>query len=210
MITILSVIQIACCVLALVLLRRQSLSRTPVGHGGACNVAERQDALFAKRAKILQVLADITSGDYGAGLKVGDLMSSHLSTVSQAEPADVVRRHMAKMGLRHLLVVDRSEHLMGVISDRDLNKPGKTAVDLMTPNPMTVGPETPLSPAITTLITKHISSLPVVQSGKLIGVLTRSDLMLSLQCILQALQKASAAGAAPASKADKAKHAVPA
>jgi CBS domain-containing protein len=80
----------------------------------------------------------------------------------------------------------------------------------MTPNPMTVGPETPLSPAITTLITKHISSLPVVQSGKLIGVLTRSDLMLSLQCILQALQKASAAGAAPASKADKAKHAVPA
>ena len=201
MITLLSVLQIACCVVALYLLRRQAWSQSPAIQGSSCNVAERQDALFAKRTKILQVLGEVTSGDFGAGLKVGDLMSSHLSTVSAAEPADVVRRHMAKMGLRHLLVVDRSEHLLGVISDRDLGKPGKTAVDLMTANPMTVGPESPISPAITTLITKHISSLPVVSGGKLIGVLTRSDLMLSLQCILQVLQKASAQGSS--SKAEQ-------
>jgi CBS domain-containing protein len=192
MITLLSVMQIACCVVALYLLRRQAWSHSPAIQGSSCNVAERQDALFAKRTKILQVLGEVTSGDFAAGLKVGDLMSSHLSTVSAAEPANVVRNHMAKMGLRHLLVIDRSEHLLGVISDRDLGKPGKTAVDLMTANPMTVGPESPISPAITTLITKHISSLPVVSGGKLIGVLTRSDLMLSLQCILQVLQKASA------------------
>lgn len=200
MITLLSVLQVACCVVALALLARRRRSELPGIHGASCNVAERQDALFAKRNRILQLLGEQTGGDYGAGLKVGDLMSSHLSTVSPAEPADVVRRHMSKMGLRHLLVIDRMEHLMGVISDRDLGKPGRTALDLMTAEPMTVSPETPISPAITTLITKHISSLPVVSGGKLVGVLTRSDLMLTLQCVLQVLQKASAHQGASASR----------
>jgi CBS domain-containing protein len=112
--------------------------------------------------------------------------------------------------LRHLLVVNEADQLVGVLSDRDLSKSGgRTAQDVMTAEPMTVTPDMPNSPAITTLITKHISSLPVVEAGKLVGVLTRTDLMLSLQCVLQALQRAGASQP-PADAPTSAAEAVPA
>jgi CBS domain-containing protein len=54
----------------------------------------------------------------------------------------------------------------------------KTVADVMTPNPLTVEPQTPLSEAVQILAEKHISGLPVVDStGKLKGVLSETDLM---------------------------------
>lgn len=55
----------------------------------------------------------------------------------------------------------------------------------MTSSPRTVAPNTPLSPAITLLIEKHISCLPVVEDERLCGVLTTTDLIITLQCTLQ-------------------------
>ncbi len=54
----------------------------------------------------------------------------------------------------------------------------KTVADVMTPNPITVTPQTPLPEAIKLLAEEHISGLPVVDdSGKLIGVISETDLM---------------------------------
>ncbi|MBD0333930.1 MAG: CBS domain-containing protein [Cyanobacteria bacterium Co-bin13] len=54
----------------------------------------------------------------------------------------------------------------------------KTVADVMTANPITVRPETPLKDAIQLLAEKHFSGLPVVdESGKLVGVLSETDLM---------------------------------
>lgn len=54
----------------------------------------------------------------------------------------------------------------------------KTVADVMTPNPTTVTPQTPLQEAIQLLANQRISGLPVVDdSGKLIGVLSETDLM---------------------------------
>ena len=50
---------------------------------------------------------------------------------------------------------------------------------------LSIAPETPLSPAITYLINENISCLPVVDNGRLCGVLTTTDLVLTLQCTLQ-------------------------
>jgi CBS domain-containing protein len=193
MIVILCLVQIALCVLVLTLLQFNKRAQARDAANAERSAVNRQDVLFAKRNRILKLLADDVGRDYGACLKVGDLMSTTVTTVPPTESLGAVRDKMQSLKLRHLLVVGESEQLVGVISDRDLNKTGcRTAQDVMTANPMTVTPDTPISPAITTLITKHISSLPVVENGKLAGVLTRTDLMLSLQCILQALQRAGA------------------
>jgi CBS domain-containing protein len=200
MITILSILQIGLCLLILVLLRMKRETEAELKLAEERDAITRQDLLFAKRNRILKLLAEDTGGDYGVGLKVGDLMSSFVSTVKTGESVPSVRERMEKLKLRHLLVVDAAGRLAGVISDRDLHKSAAhTAGELMTANPITVSSDTPLIPAITTLITKHISSLPVVDAGQLVGVLTRTDLMLSLQCILQALQRA---GAHPTVSAD--------
>lgn len=53
-----------------------------------------------------------------------------------------------------------------------------TVADVMTRDPITAAPETPLSEVIKILAEKRISGLPVVdQSGKLVGVISETDLM---------------------------------
>jgi CBS domain-containing protein len=52
------------------------------------------------------------------------------------------------------------------------------ARDIMTPDPVTVPPETPLAAVATLMADRGISGLPVVEeSGRLVGVITDGDLM---------------------------------
>lgn len=54
----------------------------------------------------------------------------------------------------------------------------KTIAEVMTPNPLTVNPHTPLQEAIKILAENHISGLPVVdETTKLVGFLSETDLM---------------------------------
>jgi CBS domain-containing protein len=54
----------------------------------------------------------------------------------------------------------------------------KTVAELMNRDVLTVLPTTPLSEAIKILVNRQISGLPVVdESGKLVGVISESDLM---------------------------------
>ena len=92
---------------------------------------------------------------------------------------------MQQRRLRHLLVCGRAGELLGVISDRDLHaQRGTTAQQLMSFPVLTATPDTPLNPAITFLLNENISCLPVVDDGRLCGVLTTTDLVLTLQCTL--------------------------
>ncbi|XHX79418.1 MAG: CBS domain-containing protein [Stenomitos frigidus ULC029] len=54
----------------------------------------------------------------------------------------------------------------------------RTVADVMTRNPLTVTPETPLTEVIRTITERKISGLPVVDdTGKLVGVISETDLM---------------------------------
>jgi CBS domain-containing protein len=54
----------------------------------------------------------------------------------------------------------------------------KTVADVMTPDPISVTPQTPLQEAISILAEKKISGLPVVdEQGKIVGVISETDLM---------------------------------
>ncbi len=54
----------------------------------------------------------------------------------------------------------------------------KTVAEVMSPNPISVQPDTPLREVIQLLANNRISGLPVVdQSQKLVGVISESDLM---------------------------------
>ncbi len=52
------------------------------------------------------------------------------------------------------------------------------AIDIMTPDPVTLSPETDIRSAVALLIEKKINGAPVVNAkGKLVGVLCQSDLV---------------------------------
>lgn len=54
----------------------------------------------------------------------------------------------------------------------------KTVADVMTPNPITVSPQTPLKDAIQLLADHRVSGLPVIdKAGNLVGILSETDLM---------------------------------
>lgn len=119
-------------------------------------------------------------------LKVRHLMTSDLLTVAPSTSVDEMADVMRQSKVRHLLVCHADGRLMGIVSNRDLGAHrGRTAREVMTPSPHTVSRETSIDAAITCLISKHVSCLPVVDRGRPCGVVTTTDLVLALQCTLQ-------------------------
>ncbi|MEE9602859.1 MAG: CBS domain-containing protein [Thermoguttaceae bacterium] len=146
--------------------------------------------LFEKRQQIRSVLSRDVAMLFGPGVQVRHLMSRQLVTVKASEPAGNVVKLMEGETIRHLLVCDKDGRLVGIISDRDCHdRQGNKASELMTPDPTVVTADTPIGPAITVILGKRISCLPVVDDGMPIGILTTTDLVMSFQCVLQLLMR---------------------
>ena len=86
--------------------------------------------------------------------------------------------------IHHLLVME-GQKLVGIISDRDLQRAltgtavrvrrGTTAREIMTATVITVAPTTTLENACDTMMQEAISALPVVENGVLRGLFTETD-----------------------------------
>jgi len=91
---------------------------------------------------------------------------------------------MNELGVGALLVMD-AEKLIGIISERDLirkllgtNKDPKvaTVAELMTKDPLTVLPSMTVQEAMKTITERRFRHLPVVENGKLHGIISIGDL----------------------------------
>ena len=127
-------------------------------------------------------------------MTVEDIMSREVVTV----PADTalmdIRKRLHEGGFHHILVVD-DEELLGVISDRDVLRAispfldtyteehrdvqtlAQPASEVMRTELITVAPTTDIEEAASQLLDHDISSLPVVDEGKLVGIVTTKDLL---------------------------------
>lgn len=150
---------------------------------------------FEKRQEILKILSGDWTGAAAGDIEVGKLMSRNLCTIKPNTPRAEIKALFDQQSMRHVIVVDREGAVIGIISDRDLHtRSGNKASQIMTPRPYTVAPHTAITPAITMLVNRGISCLPVVAKNKLCGILTTTDLIMALQCILQILVRQSISG----------------
>lgn len=80
--------------------------------------------------------------------------------------------------LRHLPVVDDKDTLVGIVSEKDLLRASRdeTVEEIMTPEVVTATEYTALEDAARIMIDHRISSLPVMRNGKLVGIVTETDL----------------------------------
>lgn len=128
---------------------------------------------------------------------VNELMTSAVVTVdADASGHDAVALMVGKK-IRHLPVVDRTGLLCGVVTDRDLRHhlfspdvfravgaipvekllSGVRVRDLMSAPVVSVGVGAGLDEAARVMAEKKLGSLPVVDRGRIVGIVTETDLL---------------------------------
>lgn len=153
--------------------------------GGAVPFAQPVSP-YSRRQQLFQELLKNNELLLKSRLEVRHLMSRDPAVIPPSMSFEEILSVVRERRLRHLLVCGRGGEVLGVISDHDLRaRQGATAQQIMNAAVPSLAPETPLSPAITYLINENVSCMPVIDNGRLVGTLTTTDLMLTLQCMLQ-------------------------
>ncbi len=114
---------------------------------------------------------------------VSNVMSTDLITVTDDYIVELVLKIMEWRNIRHLPVEGKHGELKGVITKKRLVrylKDGKkshqlTASDVMDKNPTTIKPDADIKYAMLLMLDEGISCLPVIEQGKLIGIITDKD-----------------------------------
>lgn len=137
---------------------------------------------------------------------VRELMSLEVVTLNQGDSLDLANDIMRLGRIRHMPVLhDRT--LVGILSQRDLFRAALSSMlhlrpsmerewlkkvvvrDVMTRDVITVGSTTPVRTAVALMVDKRIGCLPVVDDGKLVGLLSESDCLLYLARLLDRTER---------------------
>ncbi len=118
-----------------------------------------------------------------AGLTAADIMQRKVETLSSQISLDEVLQAFSHSHHRGFPVVDNGQ-LVGIITQTDLARatenqlPGDTALgQIMTLYPITVKPTYSLSEVLFLLNRYQLSRLPVTEERKLVGIITRADII---------------------------------
>jgi CBS domain-containing protein len=105
-------------------------------------------------------------------------MTSDVVHVEIPGNRDDVLKILKRTGISGVPVI-KGRKLVGIITRKDLlQKPEETQLGLlMTTKPVTISPDADLREAARLLVTRRIRRLPVVENGKLVGLLSVADLI---------------------------------
>ena len=136
-----------------------------------------------------QMIVNLISGNQPAAVQIGDLMSYPVVTLSPDTRMKKVYTILREKGHMGIPVLDDGG-LVGIISRRDFWKAKKTSAlnapvkAFMTKNVVTIEPGKSPMQAARLMIKHDIGRLPVVENGRIIGIVTRSDTMRYLYDLL--------------------------
>ncbi len=112
-----------------------------------------------------------------------ELMSSPVRTIRPDTTIEQAQRILLRYGHSGLSVVDNQDRLVGIISRRDIDialHHGFSHAKVkgyMTTNLKTIAPDTPLPEIESLMVTYDIGRLPVLETGQLVGIVTRTDVL---------------------------------
>jgi acetoin utilization protein AcuB len=114
-------------------------------------------------------------------MRMQDIMSKNVISVSPQTDVAAARQKLRTGEIDHLVMVD-GKRVVGVVSGRDLppaddDKPVRV---VMTQNVATIEPGATLRRAAGIMRGRAVGCLPVVDDGRLVGIVTTSDLLTAL------------------------------
>ena len=160
-----------------------------------------EQILAVPDAKALAALPAFSEIELPRQLAVGDIMTQRPRTAKPDTPLRDAALQMARGGISALPVVEENEVIVGMLAERDLlrhllgsylqgdspPRPTPDGVnarravrDAMTRQVLCVSPEQPLAEVASLMINKDVEQVPVVREGRLVGFLTRGDIVRKL------------------------------
>ena len=138
---------------------------------------------------------------------VRERMSKQPVTITADVPITEALRIMRENQVRRLPVLDSDGKLIGIVSEKDLlyasPSPATSlsiyemhymlsrlkVTELMTPDPVTITPDTLLEEAALIMADNKIGGLPVMENGRLVGIITETDIFKVFLELLGAREK---------------------
>lgn len=146
-------------------------------------------ALFAKQAeKRLDSALKVVWSDKDKGLfvkSVAEVASSKVAIVDVSTSIQDVAIEMHQVSRAPCAVVLQDGNIVGLITDRDMTRRvvarnfdvNLPVSEVMTKNPLTVQPDSLVLEAVSLMMSNDVRNLPIVEEGKVTGLLTTSDLV---------------------------------
>ena len=130
-------------------------------------------------------------------MRIGELMSSPATTVDPGAPITEAGRLLLARGITAVCVVDAGGRLVGVVSRSDLlrhrlvrdprahlrpvaeddTEPPHTVAEVMTKDVLALAPSADEADAAQLMLDNRIRSLPVVEDGRVVGIVSVTDLL---------------------------------
>ncbi|MCA9185325.1 MAG: CBS domain-containing protein [Pirellulaceae bacterium] len=169
--------------------RRKMLKRQAKQSAEANANSPRFDAP-EKRTQLLRVLNNHKSEFSSWEMLVEHAMSSKPPTIGMQATRQQVEKRLTEVPRGWLLVIDKQDALQGVIRADDLEETtGRVAAAIMSPCGATIEHSATLGRAIAKMQEENLEFLPVVKKGRIHGIVSIDELMVSLQCTMQMLRE---------------------
>ncbi|HLC62623.1 MAG TPA: CBS domain-containing protein [Candidatus Nanoarchaeia archaeon] len=138
--------------------------------------AGRIDPTYTKTKKIFAALSDLEKKEE---IKAEQLMTAKIVSVAPSDSTKDSIEKMKKFQISQLPVID-SHKLIGLVSestilDAMLNSKGNHVRDIMQESPPIVSKTTSIQ--VVSSLLKHFPMVAVAEEGKLVGIITKSDLL---------------------------------
>lgn len=111
-------------------------------------------------------------------MKVREIMTSDVISVREDHEIEDVARLLARHRISGLPVLSTNGALIGLVTELDLiARQGRTVADVMSRGVISVSPDTEIEALASLLANRRIRRVPVMEGDKLVGIVSRSDLV---------------------------------
>jgi CBS domain-containing protein len=107
-----------------------------------------------------------------------DIMTSEIITLSPTSTVKQAAGLLTRQQISGAPVTDRQGRIVGILSEADIvAKRGARVKDIMSKNISSVEEDTPIAEIAALMTSRKISRLPVMRGTKLVGIVSRADLV---------------------------------